>query len=153
MQPAAANAGIPLRKESLQTQNKLTGTLETLSIGEIDQYDSKRYRYIEVKSKLLPKLKMRLKVDYPMSSHIPKDILVPGNKYNIIDAKVFNLSRSSPSWITIRAGRIQVHKTAEDYLSYKKYLRKSKRSTSDVERMHRRKRRKRRVSSSMSCSY
>ena len=125
--------------------------LETVSVGKIDQFDTKRYRYIEVKSKLLPKKNIRVKIDYPIAKHIPKDILVPGNKYHILDAKVFNLSRNTPSWITIRAGRVQIHKTAKGYLSYKKFCRNSKKNRNN-ETKRKKKRRKYNVSSSSSCS-
>ena len=128
-----------------------SGELETVSVGKIDQYDTKRYRYLEVKSKLVPKKNIRVKIDYPIAKHIPKDILVPGNKYHILDAKVFNLSRNTPSWITIRAGRVQIHKTAKGYLSYKKFCRNSKKNRNN-ETKRKKKRRKYNVSSSSSCS-
>ena len=129
-----------------------SGQLKTLSVGEIDQFDTKRYRYVEVKSKLLPKENIRVKLDYPLSKNIPKDILVPGNKYQIFDAKIFNLSKSTPSWVTLRPGRIKVSKTAKGYLSYKKYDRRSKRHSTDEKTKRKGKRSKYSLSSSISCS-
>ena len=129
-----------------------TGTIETLSVGDIDQFDDKRYRYITVKSKRLPKLNMRIKLDYPTKKNIPKDILVPGNKYEITSAKIFNLSQNSPSWITLRPGKVKVHKKAKGYLSYTEFSRKIKFSSTDDESEVDIKRKRRTKASSSSSS-
>ena len=129
-----------------------SGELETLSVGDIDQFDMKRYRYVEVKSKLVPKYQMRVKLDYPLQQNIPKDVLVPGNKYHITDAKIFNLSRISPPWITLRPGIVKMHKTERSYISYKKFSRNSKRRRYDERNLRKRKRRKQRSSSNSSSS-
>ena len=129
-----------------------SGDLETISVGDIDSFDTKRCRYVEVKSKILPKHYMRIKLDYPLRRHVPKDILVPGNKYHIIDAKIFNLSKTSPAWVTLRLGTVKIHTYDKAYTSYKNFYRKSKRHSNEQRKSRKIKRRKRRRSSSSSLS-
>ena len=87
---------------------------------DVSNFGNGDFRYIIVHAEDIPTHQCRIKMTEPHPMNVMKDILVPGNRYKIKEAKVFNNSKVYPLCVTFRIGEggITMDQSKPNYIPY-----------------------------------